>query len=45
MLNTEIKKALALAVYKGGITNPTTLVVSIATRFFMNEKKTASNFI
>ncbi len=45
MLNTEIKKALELAVYKGGIKKPRIFVVLIDTRFFMNQKKTASNFI
>ena len=45
MLNTEIKKALELAVYKGGIKKLRILVVSIYTRFFMNRKETASNFI
>ena len=45
MLNTEIKKALELAVYKGGIKKPRTFVILIDTRFFMNQKKTASNFI
>jgi hypothetical protein len=39
------KKALVFAVYKGGITKPYTLVILIDTRFFMNWKKTASNFI
>ena len=41
----SIKKTSALALYKGGIKKLRTLVVSIDTRFFMNQNKTASNFI
>jgi hypothetical protein len=44
-INGLYKKALVFAVYKGGITKPYTLVSIIDTRFFMNWKKTASNFI
>jgi hypothetical protein len=36
MLNTEIKKALALAVYKGGIKKLRTLVTTVDIRFFTN---------
>jgi ribosomal protein L31E len=44
LLNTEIKEALALAIYKRGIKKPRTLIVLIDTRFFMNQKKTLSNY-
>ena len=44
LLNTEIKEALALLVYKWDIALPKTLVVLIDTRFLINQKKTPSNY-